>query len=340
MKILIVSDAWFPQVNGVVTTLNAVLRELQAIGHEVGVLHPGEFVTVPCPTYPEIRLAVSPMKKVRACLDSCRPEAVHIATEGHLGLAVRHYCLKRGLPFTTSFHTRFPEYIEARTMIPAEWSYHLVRWFHAPASRVMVAALSVRRELERRGFKKVVKWSRGVNTDLFKPRPKKQSYPRPIFLYVGRVAIEKNLKAFLDIELKGTKLVVGDGPQLKQLKKAFPKVRFLGAKFGEELAQVFSDSDAFVFPSRTDTFGLVLLEALASGIPVAAYPVTGPIDVVGNSGVGVLNEDLRRAALACLEIDPAKCRAHALNYSWKQCAQLFFNNLQPIARPASLISLQ
>ena len=331
VKIFLVSDAWLPQVNGVVTTLRTVVQTLESSGNQVYVIHPDQFSTVPCPTYPEIRLAYNPGKKIAALFDFFGPQAVHIATEGPLGLSARNYCLKHKIPFTTSFHTRFAEYVEVRTHIPAVFTYRLLRWFHSPAARTMVAAPSFKKDLETRGFKNTVQWSRGVDTELFRPGDKSfLGLPRPIFLCVGRVAPEKNIEAFLELKLPGTKLVVGDGPQLAELKEAYPDVRFAGPKFGEELARYFAASDVFVFPSRTDTFGLVVLEALASGVPVAAYPVPGPMDVLGNSEAGCLDEDLGRAALRSLSIDPAKCRELALKYSWRECARQFFDHLERI----------
>ncbi len=331
MNIVLVSDAWTPQVNGVVTTLRTVSNQLEVLGHSVYVVSPDQFKTIPCPTYPEIRLALNPGKKISDLMASLRPSAVHIATEGPLGIAARSYCIKQRIPFTTSFHTRFPEYIEARTRIPSQWTYPLVRWFHGAASRTMVATDTLVSELSGRGFSNVVRWSRGVDTDLFHPRSKDfLQFPRPIFLYVGRVSVEKNIKSFLNLNLKGTKLVVGDGPDLRKLKSEYPEVKFVGAKFGEELAHHYAASDVFVFPSKTDTFGLVLLEAMASGIPVAAYPVPGPNDVVGNSGAGILSDNLEQAAVDCLKIDPQICRDHALKFSWEACSKLFLSHLEPI----------
>jgi glycosyltransferase involved in cell wall biosynthesis len=331
MRVSIVSDAWFPQVNGVVTTLSTVGKELVQMGHQVQVVSPERFKTIPCPTYPEIRLAVGAGRRLEPILDSAQASAIHIATEGPLGLAARRYCLRRRLPFTTSFHTRFPEYLHARTRIPVGFTYCAVRWFHAAARRTMVATQTLREELSRRGFQNLVPWYRGVDTDRFKPRDKSfLSFRRPIYLYVGRLAVEKNIRAFLDLKLEGTKLVVGDGPELDSLAANYPDAQFARAKFGEELAQYFAASDVFVFPSRTDTFGLVILEALASGIPVAAYPVTGPKDVIGKSRAGVLSEDLGQAAIQCLKISPRVCREYAQQFSWKACAEAFVNHLEPI----------
>lgn len=328
MKILIVSDAWYPQINGVVRTLDALRTHLQKAGHEVSLITPDLFKTIPCPTYPEIRLALFPRRRVRKIIDMVAPDAVHIATEGPLGLAARKYCLHRGLPFTTAFHTRFPEYIEARTYIPASLIYHWVRWFHAPAKSVMVATQTVEDDLVRRGFQNIRRWSRGVDTELFRPRDKTfLKGERPISLYMGRVAVEKNINAFLSLSLPGTKYVVGDGPQLASLRDKFKNVQFTGVKTGDELAAHVAAADVFVFPSRTDTFGLVLLEALACGVPVAAYPVAGPLDVIDDSGAGVLSDDLGNAVAQALKITPDACRAHALKFSWARSAQQFLDNL-------------
>jgi glycosyltransferase involved in cell wall biosynthesis len=338
LHILIATDAWAPQINGVVRTLTRVRDELQALGHRVTVIAPGDFASIPCPTYPEIRLALFPGRRMRRLIDAASPQAIHIATEGPLGQAARKYCLKRGLRFTTSFHTRFPEYINARFGIPPGWLYAALRRFHGPSAAVMVATESLRQELTGRGFRHVVPWSRGVDTELFRPRVERpyQVEP-PIFLYVGRVAVEKNIEAFLRLRLPGSKVVVGDGPQLAALRRAHPEVLFTGAKTGEDLARHYAAADVFVFPSRTDTFGLVLLEALASGLPVAAYPVTGPLDVVNGASVGVLDENLARAAERALTIPRGDCRAFALGYSWRRCAEQFLANLAPYpCRPEAL----
>ena len=328
MKIGLVTDAWYPQINGVVRTLDRVRQELEALGHEITVISPDLFRNVPCPTYPEIRLALAGPGRLARILDEAGVEALHIATEGPLGWAARRLCLRRGWPFTTSFHTRFPEYIQARAGIPPAWLYALLRHFHAPATGVLVATDSIRRELESRGFANIKSWSRGVDTELFKPyesRPYEAS--NPIFLYVGRVAVEKNVEAFLSLDLPGSKVVVGDGPQLERLRKGYPETLFTGAKTGVELARHYAAADVFVFPSRTDTFGLVLLEALATGLPVAAYPVPGPLDVIDGSAVGVLDEDLTSAAIRALEIPRTACRDYALGFSWRRCAQQFFSHL-------------
>ncbi|HMK68549.1 MAG TPA: glycosyltransferase family 1 protein, partial [Stellaceae bacterium] len=326
------SDAWLPQVNGVVRTLTTVAQEVTALGHELVTISPDRFRTIPCPTYPEIRLALAPGRGVRRLLEEARPDAIHIATEGPLGMAARRYCVRRGLPFTTAFHTRFPEYVSARFLLPASLGYAWLRRFHRPSRGIMVAAPSIQRELERRGFSAIRPWSRGVDAELFAPERREDfpEIPRPIFMAVGRVAVEKNLAAFLELELPGSKVVVGDGPQLAELKRRFPAVHFLGRHEGLSLARCYASADVFVFPSLTDTFGLVLLEALASGVPVAAFPVTGPIDVIGEAPVGRLDRDLRKAALACLEISRSACRDYALRFSWQATARQFLDNLVPI----------
>ncbi|MGE5147531.1 MAG: glycosyltransferase family 4 protein [Candidatus Eiseniibacteriota bacterium] len=330
MRIAVVSDAWFPQVNGVVRTLSTVKRELEAMGHAVLVVSPDKFKTIPCPTYPEIRLALLPGTRLGALVDDFRPDALHIATEGPLGWAARALARKRGWPFTTSFHTKFPEYVAARTGIPASWTYKIMRLFHDAAAATMVATPSLAAELEARGFTNLKRWSRGVDTALFHPRPKDfLAAPRPIYMFVGRVAVEKNIEAFLKLELAGTKYVVGDGPSIATLRQRYPDVRFTGYKEGEELACHVAAADVFVFPSLTDTFGLVLLEALASGVPVAAYPITGPRDVINGHAVGALDADLGLAARKALACAPDDCRAYAMAYSWRASAEQFFGNLRP-----------
>lgn len=331
MRIALVSDAWPPQINGVVRTLGMLVDELNATGHPVETITPDRFRTIPCPSYPEIRLSLKPRRRVAALIDGHEAQAIHIATEGPLGMAARRLCLDRGLPFTTAFHTKFPEYIAARFAVPIAWGYAWLRRFHAPSHGVMVATETVRRDLAARGFDKLQHWGRGVDDKLFDPAKRIEDYglPRPIFLFVGRVAVEKNLPDFLDLDLPGSKLVVGDGPMLETLRHRYPTVHFIGKREGEALAQVFASADVFVFPSLTDTFGLVLLEALASGSPVAAYPVAGPLDVIGNSGVGILDPDLRKAASAALDIPRDRCRAFAQTYSWSASAQQFLGNLAP-----------
>ena len=330
MRIAIVSDAWFPQVNGVVRTLDTVRQKLTEAGHEMLVIGPDRFHTLPCPTYPEIRLALLAGRAVAELLDEFQPASVHIATEGPLGMAARRHCLARGWHFTTSFHTKFAEYLHARTRFPVTWTYAWLRHFHARSDRIMVATPSLESELTEHGFGRLARWTRGVDTELFKPQEAALDLPRPVYLYVGRVAVEKNIGAFLDLELDGTKLVVGDGPQLAQLKRRYPDVHFAGNQSGEALARHYAAADVFVFPSRTDTFGLVLLEALASGVPVAAYPVTGPRDVIDGAPVGCLDDDLASAARRALALSPQACRDYALNFSWDVSARQFLSNLAPI----------
>jgi glycosyltransferase involved in cell wall biosynthesis len=329
LSIVIVTDAWLPQTNGVVRTLGSLRQELTQLGHGVVMVTPQDFPTLPCPTHDDIRLALVTPAAIGRVLLAAQPDAIHIATEGPLGFAARRFCLRHGLAFTTSFHTKFPDYLAARLGIPAAWTYAVLRRFHGAASGTMVATASVHQELEAQGFTRLRRWTRGVDLMHFRPMPKPSTdWPRPIFLSVGRVAPEKNLAAFLDLDLPGTKLVVGDGPQRAELERRYPNARFVGRHEGEALANFYSMADVFVFPSRTDTFGLVLLEALASGLPVAAYPVPGPLDVVEQSGAGVLDEDLGKAALAALDIDPTVCRSRATEFTWAHSAQQFLANLR------------
>lgn len=338
MRILLVSDAWSPQVNGVVRTLQRVRQECEAQGHDFLVISPDQFRTVPCPTYPEIRLALRPGRAIARQIGQLRPDCIHIATEGPLGLAARRHCVRHGLPFTTSYHTRFPEYVHARAPVPLDLGYAFMRWFHRPSQGVMVATRTIRDDLEGRGFVNVKPWSRGVDTELFRPDHEPTlDLPRPVFLSVGRVAVEKNLEAFLDAPIaEGSKLVVGDGPALARLAAKHKDVHFVGARHGIELARHYACGDVFVFPSRTDTFGLVLLEALASGLPVAAYPVPGPLDVIGDSGCGVLDHDLGRAMALALAIPRARCLDHASRFSWRRCAEEFVGHLLPIDGEAAV----
>ncbi len=334
MRILIVSDAWTPQINGVVRTYQRTTRELAKMGHVVEVIGPDRFNTVPCPTYPEIRLAIDAWYRLSGMIRNFDPDAIHIATEGPLGSAARGYCLKNGFPFTTSFHTRFPEYVEARCGFPARYTYAWMRRFHGPSQAVMVPTESMRQVLVDHGFANTRIWSRGVDTETFKPEgdPRSRDFlglPRPIYSYVGRVAVEKNIGQFLGLDLKGTKLVVGDGPMLAELRAKHPDVIFVGSKEGEELVRHYQASDVFVFPSRTDTFGLVLLEALACGVPVAALPVTGPIDVVANGKAGFLDADLARAAENALGLSREDCRSYALTFSWDRAVGQFLQGLFP-----------
>jgi glycosyltransferase involved in cell wall biosynthesis len=334
LKILIVTDAWTPQINGVVRTLDSVGRELESLGHEVRYATPEHHTTLPIPTYPEIRLAIFPRAGLAALIDEFQPDAIHIATEATMGFAARAICLERGLKFTTSFHTRFPDYIHARfPFIPESAVYGALKCFHAPAAAVMVATPSLKRELESHGFQNVKLWSRGVDVEHFKPGPKDGFeklgcvLARPVFLYVGRLALEKNIEAFLKLDLPGTKVVIGDGPERAELEARHTAVRFLGRRTGEELVSLYASSDVFVFPSRTDTFGLVLLEALACGVPVAAYRVQAPLDVIGEAGVAAFAEDLRVACLAALLIPRGEARNFALTRTWRASAQEFLSNL-------------
>jgi glycosyltransferase involved in cell wall biosynthesis len=330
VKIALVTDAWAPQVNGVARTLAALRDGLIAAGHVAYALTPDQFLTLRCPTDPEVRLALLARPALARRLDALMPDAIHIATEGPLGFAARAYCLERGFPFTTAYHTKFPEYLKARFGIPLAWSYAAVRRFHAKSSAVMVATSTVRDELAAHGFERVVAWSRGVDVALFRPGGTPAlDLPRPVFLYVGRVAAEKSLSAFLDLDLPGSKLVVGDGHLLPQMKHRYPQVHFAGRQVGEVLVGHYASADVFVMPSRTETFGLVLLEALACGLPVAALPASGPLDVIGDSGAGVLDWDLRAAALQALAIPTEICRAHALRFSWRASIQQFLGNLVP-----------
>jgi glycosyltransferase involved in cell wall biosynthesis len=337
-RILVVSDAWHPQVNGVVRTMSTVADVLRVRGDVVEVVGPDRFASVPMPGYAEIRLALAPRRRLARLADAFAPEAVHIATEGPLGWAMRAICRARGWRFTTSFHTRFPEYLHARTRIPTAWSWAVMRRFHAAGAGTFCATPSLARELEMRGFGHVVPWSRGVDLDRFRPDAAVrgtaeawEALPRPIFLYAGRIAVEKNIEAFLALDLPGSKVVVGDGPQRAALMRRFPAVHFTGWRQNAALARAYAQADVFVFPSRTDTFGLVLLEALAAGTPVAAFPVTGPLDVLGAAPVGALDEDLRAACLRALAADRAACRAHAERYSWAACALRFRESLEPVA---------
>ncbi|MBN8928366.1 MAG: alpha-mannosyltransferase [Rhodospirillales bacterium 69-11] len=332
-RILIVTDAWAPQVNGVVRTLTTVAGELRAMGHVVEVIGPDRFRTIPCPTYPDIALSLLPRRRLIRLIEAFRPDALHIATEGPLGLAARGWAKRRGMHFTTAFHTRFAEYIRARTGLPVAPIYAWMRRFHGAGAGTMVATPSLQRELATRGFRHIRPWSRGVDLDLFTPEPRETwDLPRPIFLYVGRVAVEKNIGAFLDLELPGSKVVVGGGPQLASLQRDYPGVTFTGPRFGAALARAYAGADVFVFPSLTDTFGLVILEALACGTPVAAFPVTGPKDVLADAArmVGAVDADLRAAALAALDADRHACRAHAERYSWRACAEIFLSHLVPV----------
>ncbi len=338
--VAIVTDAWHPQPNGVVRVLDSLRKVLEADGRRVTVIEPGQFRTVPLPTYSEIKVAVLPGREVARLLRDARPDAVHIATEGPLGRAARAWCLRQGQPFTSAYHSKFPEYIHARTGLPLPWLYAMMRRFHAPSAAVLAPSENVHRELTDWGFANAVHWAHGVDTSVFRPDAKdyfdsvlkEKGREKPLFLYVGRVTVEKNLTAFLDLDLPGSKVVVGSGPQRDALVKAYPDVHFHIANGDDELRRCFNAGDVFVFPSRTDTFGLVMLEALSCGVPVAAFPVTGPRDVLGEAAgtAGILDEDLRAAALKALTLDPAACRAHAERFSWAEVARQFLENLAPI----------
>jgi glycosyltransferase involved in cell wall biosynthesis len=333
MRIMLVTDAWEPQVNGVVRTLKTTARELGALGHTVEFLTPLEFRTLPCPTYPEIRLSLFPGGRVTRRIEAFDPDVLHIATEGPLGMAARHWALTHDFPFTTAYHTRFPEYVHARLKLPLSWSYAWLRGFHGAAKAVMTPTQVVKDDLEANGFRNVKLWSRGVDQDIFRPQPSKRlATPPPIFLYVGRVAVEKNVEAFLDLDLPGSKWVVGTGPALDGLRGKYTQANYLGVLEREELAQVYAAADVFVFPSRTDTFGLVLLEAMACGLPVAAYPVTGPRDVIGDSKAGVLHEDLRTACLGALNLKREDALARAKLFTWRAATEQFLANLHPKTR--------
>jgi glycosyltransferase involved in cell wall biosynthesis len=342
MRILLATDAWEPQVNGVVRTLTRTVAECREMGHEVEVISPDQFKTFPLPTYPEIKLAVGAYEPLQEKFKSFEPEAIHIATEGPIGFAARRICLDWKLPFTTSYHTKFPEYVAARLPLPVSAGYAYMRWFHKPSGRLMVATPTMRDELAKHGFRNISPWSRGVDTEQF--HPDKRGHPDvyaeltgPIWLNVGRIAVEKNLEALLDLDLPGTKVIVGDGPQKAALAAKYPDVVFPGSKTGEELSAYFAGADVFVFPSLTDTFGMVILEAMASGTPVAAFPAPGPVDIIPNSGSGrlaeTLTDGLREACLGCLDLDRDAVRAYAERFSWRASADEFVRNLQPYPEP-------
>jgi glycosyltransferase involved in cell wall biosynthesis len=334
MRILIATDAWHPQVNGVVRTLTSLAHSALALGAEIEFLTPDGFPSMGVPTYPGLRVALPNRREIAARIEQVSPDAIHIATEGPIGWAVRGYCVRRQLAFTTSYTTRFPEYIAVRSIIPASLSYAVLRHFHAAATMTMVAAASLRQELGARGFKRLGNWTRGVDTALFTPDdPIDLDLPRPIFMTMGRVAVEKNLEAFLELNLPGTKVVIGDGPQRAELERRYPKVRFLGEKTGRDLSRHLAAADVFVFPSLTDTFGVVQLEALACGTPVAAFPVTGPLDVIADHPVGALDADLRSACIRALGMSREACRSFALERSWENSARQFIGNLSAL-RPS------
>jgi glycosyltransferase involved in cell wall biosynthesis len=331
MRVLVATDAWHPQVNGVVRTLQALAESARGLGVAVEFLTPEGFRSLPVPTYPELRCALPRTREIARRIAHAEADAIHIATEGPIGHAVRRYCRKRKLPFTSSYTTRFPEYISARVPVPEAWSYAVLRRFHSAAAVTMVSTPTLMAELTRRGFGHLGLWTRGVDTELFRPeRAIALDFPRPIFLSIGRIAVEKNLEAFLSLELPGTKVVIGQGPQEGELRRRFPDVKFLGLQEGQTLAGYLAAADAFVFPSRTDTFGVVQLEALACGVPIAAYPVAGPKDVVGNHPVGALHDDLRQACLQALQISRDTCRAFALTRSWEASARQFIGHVKAV----------
>lgn len=332
-RVLIVTDAWFPQVNGVVRCLEALGRELGHMGHEVDYLTPQGFWSCPMPTYPEIRLALVTPPTIAAEIARRAPDHIHIATEGPLGLLARFVSLEQGLRFTTSYHTRFPEYLAARLPVPTEWAYGFLRWFHAPAAATLVPTPSLTAELRERGFEHLVTWTRGVDHGRFSPGPKTEfgDLPGPHLVSVGRVAVEKNLEDFLALDVPGTKIVVGDGPARADLQARYPDAHFVGAKSGEALAACYRSADVFVFPSRTDTFGNVILEALASGVPVAAYPVTGPADILTDARAGAVDVNLGVAVRRALMLERDAARRHAERFTWRRCAEIFEGVLVPVS---------
>ena len=335
VRILLATDAWHPQINGVVRTYSRLIKEARELGAEiVPFTHEGR-PTFPLPSYPQVRLALVTSAAIAETFERIKPDFVHIATEGTIGLAARTFCVGRAMPFTTSFHTKFPDYISARFPVPLAAGYMVQRWFHNSGAGMMVATPSLADELRGRDFQTIMSWTRGVDTELFRPRPVSTlNFPRPIQLYVGRVAVEKNLEAFLKLETPGTKVVIGEGPSLDDLTKRYPDCRFLGAKTGEALAAAYASADVFVFPSVTDTFGVVILEAMASGLPVAAFPVTGPVDIVEDGVSGALDHDLARAIERALELSQEAARARALTFSWRACARLFLANIVAANRRA------
>ena len=340
MKLALVTDAWHPQVNGVVTTLHELVEALGPLGVDVSVIHPGQFRHRSCPGYAGIDLAVRPYRSLATMLDTLKPDAVHIATEGPLGWAARKHCLRRGWAFTTAFHTKFPEILKAALRVPLWMGYGLFRWFHRPSSGVMVPTQGVLKMLEGRGFQQLKPWTHGVDLHLFEHHsraldlPEFQGLPRPLALYVGRVSYEKNIDAFLDLELEGTRIVCGEGPLLAQLKDRYPDVVWMGVLPRDKLAQVFAAADVFVFPSRNETFGLVMLEAMACGTPVAAYPVDGPLQVLGDAHGkawgGVMSEDLKAAFTDALALSRQEPRDRAELFAWPRTVQLFKSYLVPV----------
>ena len=341
-SIAIVTDAWRPQTNGVVRTLSTTCEVLRRWGHEVSVISPDQYWSVPAPTYPEIRLALTWPGAAGRALARIKPDAVHIATEGPLGFAARRYCMNRKVPFTTAYHTQFPDYFARRTGLPADTFWPYIRWFHRSSQRVMVATETIRNQLRANGITHLTHWSRGVDLDCFTPdAPSPAEYAGlqgPILLYVGRVAVEKNIEAFLSCDYPGTKVVVGDGPARASLQAKFPDALFLGKRTGSDLAGCYAGADVFVFPSNTDTFGLVMIEALACGTPVAAFPAPGPLDIL-NEDVGAMSETLARAIDAARYCDRRVCAAHGASFSWEAATRQFLNGLQALEEEES-VSLQ
>ena len=337
MRIMLVTDAWEPQVNGVVRTLSRTIQELREMGHEVELVTPADgYYTLPLPTYSEIKMAIGARADIEHRFEVFEPEAVHIATEGTLGLTARAVCIENKFPFSTSYHTQYPEYISARFPVPESWGYAFVRWFHEMSGRVMVATESMKKQLEDHGFKNLTIWSRGVDTEQFNPDLRKEDrgpfagLKTPIYVYVGRVSVEKNVEAFLELDLEGTKVVVGDGPAKEELENKYKEAVFTGSKFGTELAECYANADVFVFPSLTDTFGLVILEAMATGTPVAAFDAPGPKDIIPGSNAGVIGDDLKANIEAALKLDRVTVRKFAETFSWRACAEQFFENLDPV----------
>lgn len=331
-KILFITDAWYPQTNGVVRTMDSLGNELKKLGHEVHYITPLDFITVPCPTYPEIKLAIKPWPKLYKKIKSINPQIIHISTEGPIGWFARRYCIKNKIKFTTSYHTKFPEYIYERIRLPVKFTYKFMKYFHKNSSNVLVTTESMKEELADNGFdiEKLKVWTRGVKHEVFSSGIKIQrKLKTPIWIYVGRVAIEKNIKAFLDLDIEGSKIIVGGGPQLNELKKKYKDVLFTGMLKDDEIASYLASSDVFVFPSKTDTFGIVIIEALSAGLPIAGYPVPGPKDIVGNSEINTLDWDLKKSALKALTIDKDKCRQLSKKYTWENCAKIFLENVHP-----------
>ncbi len=332
MRLLIATDAWRPQVNGVVRTLEATIERVMARGVEVGVVSPGDFRTIALPGYREIPLALGTPRAMARRIAAFQPDLVHVVTEGPVGWLARGWCIREKVPFVTSYTTRFPEYVRARVPVPVSTTYAILRRFHAAAGATLVATPRLKGELEANGFGHLRLWPRGVDTRLFSPdRARPSPYPRPVFVTASRIAVEKNIEAFLDLDLPGSKVVIGSGPATASLRRRYPDAIFTGRLHGEELATAIASADVFVFPSRTDTFGVVQLEALACGVPVAAYPVTGPLDAVADPNVGRLDEDLRSACLACLDLDRAACHAYAMGHSWDRSVACYMTALQQVS---------